>query len=750
MSTSAVRHTGASSVVFNRLRMIKLAVVAALLAIAPLTAATAADSPVVKTAHLEAQLVAQTQAATPGATIYLAVRQKIAPGWHTYWRNPGDAGEATSLKWTLPPGWRAGEFVWPTPSLVMTGPLASYVYEDAVYLPVPVEVPASAKAGAPVTLKARAEFLVCKDICVPEGADLSITLPIAAGSSALDPKHGQAVSDTLAKAPKAAGLEGRFQAKAGAVVLSVTGAVLKGAKPSHAFFFPFDGSAIEHAKPERVQVGPNGVTFTLAPGFSFQHGAPKELAGVVALDANHAFEVAATPGAPLPGAAGANPPVASTPLGGHAETGGSGVAGKGGLAALAVAVGGALVGGLILNLMPCVFPVLAMKAAALARHVDNPAHARAEGLAFTAGVLATFVGLAALLLAAKAAGQSVGWGFQLQSPAVVAVLCLIMLLAALNLSGLFEAGVSLQGAGGALASKGGMAGSFFTGVLAVVVAAPCTAPFMAPAIGWAVTQPPAASLLVFAFLGLGLALPFTVVAFVPGLFKALPKPGAWMEGLRKFLAFPMYGTAAWLAWVFVLQAGDQALPWLFAAALAVAFGAWMWGVAQRREAMSTGGLLAPRLAAAVAVLLAVPAVVQGASLSAPTAPAAGSPAAATAGGALPIEAWSPARVAELQAQGRPVFVDFTAAWCVTCQVNEKTALAGKGVSDAFTRTNAVYLKADWTKRDPVIAEALSAQGRSGVPLYLVYGAAPQPQVLPQLLTEGAVVSALDAATKKPA
>ena len=726
--------------------MIKHALAAAILALVPM-AAQAADSPTVKTPHLQAQLVSQTQGATPGSTIYLAVRQKITPGWHTYWRNPGDAGEATSLKWTLPPGWKAGEFVWPTPSLVMTGPLASYVYEDAVYLPLPVEVPASAKPGSSVTLKANAQFLVCKDICVPEGADLSLTLPVVAGSSAPDPKHGQAVSDVLAKAPKAAGLQGRFQASPGKVLLSVTGAALQGAKPDHAFFFPYDGAAIEHAKPERVQVGPSGVTFTLAPGFAFQHGAPKVLAGVVTLDADHAFEVTATPGAALPGAAGARPPVVTTPLGGHGASAGAGAAAKGGLAALAVAAGGALLGGLILNLMPCVFPVLAMKAAALARHVDNPAHARAEGLAFTAGVLATFVGLAALLLAAKAAGQSVGWGFQLQSPAVVAVLCLIMLLAALNLSGLFEAGVSLQGAGGGLASKGGMAGSFFTGVLAVVVAAPCTAPFMAPAIGWAVTQPPAASLLVFALLGLGLALPFTVVAFVPGLFKALPKPGAWMEGLRKFLAFPMYGTAAWLAWVFVLQAGDQALPWLFAAALAVAFGAWMWGVAQRREALSTGGLWAPRIAAAVAVLLAVPAVVQGASLSAPASAAAGST--VVAAGALPTEPWSPARVAELQDQGRPVFVDFTAAWCVTCQVNEKTALAGQGVLDAFTRTKAVYLKADWTKRDPQIAEALSAQGRSGVPLYLVYGPGPQPQVLPQLLTEGAVISALEAA-KKPA
>jgi thiol:disulfide interchange protein DsbD len=359
-------------------------------------------------------------------------------------------------------------------------------------------------------------------------------------------------------------------------------------------------------------------------------------------------------------------------------------------------------------------------------------------------VLATFVGLAALLIAARAAGQAVGWGFQLQSPAVVAVLALIMLASALNLSGVFEAGLSAQGLGGDLATKPGLAGSFFTGVLAVVVAAPCTGPFMAGAIGWALVQPAAVALTVFLSLGVGLALPFTALSFAPGLFRRLPRPGGWMDGVRKVLAFPMYGAAAYLSWVLVLQAGDTALLLLFGAALATAFAAWCFGVSQR-QLLTTGKVLLPRGAAAAALAVIVACAIAGSRFVQPAgAEAASRPAVATAG-ALPIEPWSPERVAALQAQGKPVFVDFTAAWCVTCQVNERTALATQAVSNAFAHTGAVYLKADWTNRDAAIANALTAQGRSGVPLYLVYGKGPTPRVLPQLLTSGIVVDALNEA-----
>ena len=703
----------------------------------------------VKTPHLTAELVSQTTAVAPGSTAYVALRQQMIPEWHTYWRNPGDAGEPTSLKWTAPPGVKPGAIVWPAPHFALLGPIASYVFSNTIYLPIPVDVPASAKPGSSITLKAHGDWLICKDICVPESGDFAITLPVSAGSAAMDPKHGAAISETLAKAPKPAGIKATFKAAPGKLTLSATGAVLKGAVAAKAFFFPYDGAVIEHAKPELVQVGPQGVTFTLTPGFAFTKGKPPaSLAGIVVIDADHAYELTATPGAPLPGAAGSKPPVAASPLGGGSAATTDGKAGGLTFAALAVAAGSAFVGGLILNLMPCVFPVLAIKAAQLVRHGEHPAAARAEGLAFLVGVVATFVALAGALLILRAGGEAVGWGFQLQDSRVVAALGLLMLAVALNLSGVFEIGQSVQGVGSGLASKGGLAGAFFTGVLAVVVAAPCTAPFMATAIGWAFAQPPAAALLVFAFLGLGLAAPFVLLAFTPALARRMPRPGAWMEGFRHILAFPVYATAAWLAWVFASQAGTLALPFLFGAAITLAFGAWVWGVAQRREAITGAAPWLLRATAAVFVLLAIPAVVQGASVAPPTASAPAAGETAGGGGGVPTEPWSVARVAELQAQGRPVFVDFTAAWCVTCQVNERTALAGKAVADVFSAKKAVYLKADWTRRDPVIANTLTALGRSGVPLYLVYTPGkPEPQILPQLLTEGLVIEAIEAAAK---
>jgi thiol:disulfide interchange protein DsbD len=388
--------------------------------------------------------------------------------------------------------------------------------------------------------------------------------------------------------------------------------------------------------------------------------------------------------------------------------------------------------------MPCVFPILAMKAASLAGHAHDRRTAQAQGLAFLAGVLATFLALAVALIAVRAGGAAVGWGFQLQSPPVVAGLALLMLAVALNLSGVFEVGSSLQGVGTGLAGRHGMAGAFFTGALAVVVAAPCTAPFMAPALGWALTQSAPAAITVFLALGLGFAAPFALAAFVPGLLTRLPRPGPWMDGFKKLLAFPMYGAAAWLVWVLTLQAGETALARIFAAAVVLALAAWLLGVAQRRRAQgekpmvlaSFGGLLV--LAAALAAVW-------------PNygAPQAGATAGAGGQAAVPYEAYSPEALAAARAAGKPVFVNFTAAWCVTCQVNEKVALTSQGVADAFQQTGAVYLKADWTLKDAVIEAELARHGRAGVPLYLVYGAkGGDGVILPQILTEGLIVRAL--------
>ena len=726
------------------LRMWAAAIAAVL---ASVGAAQAADT--AKTEHVALRLAPQTVAAAPGSTLYVGLQETIAPGWHTYWRNPGDSGEPTAIAWTLPAGWRAGPMVWPAPERAATGPLVNYVFSNKVLLPTPIQVPAGASPGGSVTLKAAVTYLVCKDVCIPEQAALDIVVPVAAGVPKLESALGQAITETLAAAPKPAGLQARFSRSGEVVGLSITGAQLKGEDVSHAWFYPYDGQLLDHAKPQSVAGGPDGLTLSLPAGYGFTHGeAPKTLDGVLALGDGKAWEVDATPGAPLAGAAGASPsrPSASTGDGGaSAPVGGAtastGAAAPSGPGALLLQIGSAFLGGLILNLMPCVFPVLSIKAAALARHVEAPERARAEGLGYVAGVVGAFLLLAGVLIGLRAAGQEVGWGFQLQSAGVSAALTLLMLLVALNLSGVFEVATSVQGAGRGLAARGGLVGSVFTGVLAVVVAAPCTAPFMAPAIGWALVQPPLAALAVFLGLALGLAAPLALVSFVPGAFRLLPKPGPWMEGLRHVLAFPMYATAAWLAWVFASQAGVPGLPFLFGAAVALAFAAWAWGVGQRQEKS-----LVPRIGAIAGLVAAVPLAAQGASFDA--APAASPGGGVAAVGGLQAQPWSPDRVAELTAQGKPVFVDFTAAWCITCQVNERGALAGARVADAFKKTGAVYLKADWTKRDPLIARTLAANGREGVPLYLVYGPGrATPQVLPQLLTEGSVAAAVLAAAK---
>ncbi len=681
----------------------------------------------VDTGHIKAELVAQTQGVAPGRTTYVALRQDIQKGWHTYWRNAGDSGEATTITWTLPAGWSAGSIVWPTPHRQPTGPLMNYGYTGDVLLPVAITAPASARAGETATLRAAVNFLVCEEICVPEEADLEIALAVTKGLAKPDPEWGAVVNRTLSAMPRTSGVTAAFAKVGDKVALGFTGAPLQGADVAGAYFFPFDGDVIEHAAPQVIERGRSGLTLTLTPGQAFADGSgPQALAGVLALE-DGAFEIAAVRGPPPSDARGLGPPPPRAPK----------AAGLG----LAQAALFALLGGMILNLMPCVFPILAMKAASLAGHAHDLSAARRQGLAFAAGVLATFLGLAGLMIALKSGGAAIGWGFQLQSPPVVAGLTLLMLAVALNLSGVFEVGQALQGAGSGFASRAGLTGAFFTGAMAVVVAAPCTAPFMAPALGWALTQDAAAALAVFAALGMGFAAPFLAASYAPGLLARLPSPGPWMVVLRKALAFPMYAAAAWLAWVLTVQAGDMGLARILAASLVLAFAGWLWGAAQTRRA--EGGRAAwLSLLAAVLATLAVGGALLPAYRSADGAQASGE-------AVVPYEVWSPQRLADLRADGRPVLVNFTAAWCVTCQVNDRTALSTRAVAEALKSADAVYLKADWTRKDAVIEAELARYGRAGVPLYLVYDArGGEPAVLPQILTESLVVRALEHARRR--
>ncbi|WP_168394469.1 protein-disulfide reductase DsbD family protein [Erwinia amylovora] len=399
------------------------------------------------------------------------------------------------------------------------------------------------------------------------------------------------------------------------------------------------------------------------------------------------------------------------------------------------AIAAALLGGIILNLMPCVFPVISLKALSLIRHHGKPAQVRSEGLAFLSGVVVTMLALAGALLLARSGGSAVGWGFQLQSPLVIALLALVMLASALNLFGLFEVGLSVQRVGEMGGTRGGLTGSALTGALAIIVATPCSAPFMASAIGYALTQPPLFSLVIFIALAFGFAAPFTLISFFPLLARVLPAPGGWMLTLKQGLAFPMLATVAWLIWVLERQAGSLALAAILVCCIVLSFAAWLYGKAQQRLKM--GKRHWPmHIASAVFILLIVPPLANIDAFSRPSNLTDTAEAAATV-------VWSPQKVDAVKGQGQPVLVNFTASWCITCQVNERSSLSTPAVKAAMARTGTIYMVADSTKYNPDVEQALSDFGRGGLPLYVVYPAdGSKPVVLPQVLTPRIVVSAL--------
>ena len=712
------------------MRLIALAFAALSLLVVTAAAARTAVTPVPpagsqRTVRIEAELVPMSAWVAPGSTAIVAIRQQIEPGWHTYWRNPGDSGGPTTLSWTLPVGVVAGDILWPVPERQRLADLMNYGYSGRVFLPVPIEIPADARVGTTLPLVVKALFLVCSDeMCVPDELTLRLDLPVGEGAAPLTPRWGSEIQTVVETAPRPAGIAARATLTGRTLTLTATGGPLAGMETDRAWFFPFETGLIRHAAPQPGERGPNGVTLNLEIGGAMRAGGlTGPVGGVLVTDAG-AWEISAEPGPPVAGAGG----------GGTLDLSEAGVGSPTiDWGIFLQAAGFALVGGLILNLMPCVFPVLAMKAASLARTAHEPRAARRDGIAFTGGVLVTFLILAGGLLGLRAAGEAIGWGFQLQSPPVTAGLALLMLAVALNLSGVFQIGAGLQSAAGSdrLSRQPGGVGAFFTGVLAVVVAAPCTAPFMAFALGAALLMPVPLALIVFLMLGLGLALPYLAVSLLPGLLARMPRPGPWMDRLKGVLAFPMYGAALWLGWVFLNQTGADALGLLFGAALALALAAWLFGQTQ-----VSGG----RIAAGVAVLSVL--AVAGLSVAAVRAPR-------VEGGtverstSLTSAPWSPEAVAAANAEGRTVLVNFTADWCVTCKINERAALSSPRVAEALTATNTVYLVGDWTRRDDAIARELERRGRSGVPLYLVHrpGEA-EPRILPQLLTEGVVLDAL--------
>ncbi len=689
---------------------------------------------------VDASLVADRAAVAPGEIVHLALHQEITPGWHTYWINPGDSGEATRLELDLPQGWIAGDMIWPAPYAYPLGPLTNYGYSDAVTLPVPVQVPADAAPGL-VTIPARATWLVCEDICIPEEADLSITVRV--GEDRIDPAGAALVDTAFALAPRPSGerLSAGIANQDGALVLTLAGEALDpGAEALRGFeVFPLVSGIIDHAAPQPVQITQGEARIDLAPGYLSRGGVPGPVELVLVYErragggwAREAVQLTAEPGVSLNALPA--PPAPSSADGGAGTT----AAGRSATSPAAAAPQSlsflqaalfALLGGLILNLMPCVFPILSMKAITL---VEKRGSARGEarllGLIFAAGVVGTFLALGGLLLILRVAGLPDLWGVQLQIPAVVAGLALLMFLIGLNFLGVFEIGSSLQSVGSQVRDSG-RRGALLTGVLAVFVAAPCLAPFMTGALAFALAQPPIASLTVFAFLGVGLAAPFVLVSFFPGLLGFLPRPGPWMVRLRQVLAFPMFATAIWLVWVLVAQVGAAGVIWVLAAFLAAGFAVWAF----KLQGWSARG------AGVAGVLITAVCVVAAGRLE---------PAALAAPASSAWAEWSPEAIEAARAEGRPVFVDFTAAWCVSCQVNKLVALQDGRVKAAFADHDVALFRADFTNRDDVIAAELARHGAPGVPLYLVYPASGgAPQVLPPILTGPIVIQALQRAVE---
>ena len=516
---------------------------AALACVVGLTTAASAAEPVEKHAH--AELIAETTALLRGGDTTVALMLTPEPGWHTYWVNPGDSGLATKLEWTLPTGVNAGDIQWPAPHPAPLGELTNYGYDEETLHLVNITVPASWPKDTPLILKTKARWLVCKDVCIPDSADLELSLPVA-DTVQLDAHHSARFERDRALLPQTlpAIATAQFAIADGAFSLALQGAGLPKAKKIE--FFPLAGDLVNHAAPQQLaeQAGNWRLTQALSPYYVLM---PKTVEGLWVLTladgSRQSYALTATPGAVV--AVKANE--VATEKSAAAATSSVGNASQPGVL---LALGLALLGGLILNLMPCVFPVLSLKALALlnAQHVSVRAQ-RAQALAYTAGAVLSCVAAAGVLLALRAGGEALGWGFQLQSPVFITVLAYLMLALGLSMSGVAEFGGSLMNTGSSLAQRQGLSGSFFTGVLAVVVASPCTAPFMGSALGFAVTQPVPIALAIFAALGLGLALPFLVLGFVPALAKRLPRPGAWMLTFKQLMAFPLYLTAAWLLWV---------------------------------------------------------------------------------------------------------------------------------------------------------------------------------------------------------
>jgi len=650
-------------------------------------------------AHISARLDSETERPAAGSRITLALTMSPERDWHGYWQNPGDAGAPADIAWTLPAGMAVSAMRYPVPQRLIVQGLMNYVYERPYALLMTLTVPKGLKPGAPLRIRGKARWLACSPIiCVPEQGPVALDLVVGDGTVA--PTARARFDGWRAKLPMPLGQPSRFETKAGMVRIAIPFPAARAiAAP---YFYPATDNMIDYAAPQIIsRRGDRLIIEAKAAKYAQPTGA---IDGVIAIGPDRGLSLSARRG---------KVPAAGIPIVSAGDR-----APEGGWRIFLLALGGAIMGGFLLNAMPCVFPILSLKALSLARGGETDGKARIEALAYSGGVILSCILLALALLSLRASGLAAGWGFQLQDPRMVLVLLLLVTAISLNLAGLFE--LRAIGLGEAMTRGQGVTPAFWTGVLAALIATPCSGPFMAGAVGAALLLPPVAAIAIFAGLGLGLALPFLLIGFVPALRRRLPKPGAWMERLRRILSVPMFATALGLAWILGRQAGVDRMVVGLGAALLLGLALWWVGVRQAQGRRFSWAPVLPVGAAAVAAILLVPA----GTAAAPATEAA-------RGGA---ESFGEARLAALRAEKKPVFLYFTADWCLTCKVNEKAAIERQAVREHFAQSGVVVMVGDWTNGDPAIGRFLEGQGRSGVPLYLFYHSDGRVETLPQLLT----------------
>ncbi len=666
------------------------------------------------------RLIADRGQIEAGESITVGIEQTIAPHWHTYWINPGDSGTAPRIVWTLPDGFEPADIQWPVPQKLPFGPMVNFGYENKAVLLQEISAP-DTLGNHPVTLTADIEILVCNEVCIPETHKATLTLNDGSAGSP------SAIAQARAALPVEMGWEAKMEKGEGALITAIT------TDPGSRFssqddidILPEEWGLIDNTADATVTLDEDGGGLTI-----HKAGGDRDLGDVAVTKAILTYKAddGSRRGIRIsvlnPSATGTTPAHAAAPI----NT----------LPLWQVALL-ALLGGLVLNLMPCVFPVLSMKALSLANMKDKDiAKTRLHGLSYTAGVVGSFVTIAAILIALKSAGAQIGWGFQLQSPLIILILAYLLFLIGLNLSGFFEFTGRFANIGSSLTAKAGYGGSFFTGVLATIVATPCTAPFMGVAMGVALTLPAPQALGIFIALGVGLALPYLLLTFVPALRHLLPRPGAWMETFRQFLAFPMYASAAWLVWVLAQQADPMAVLSALLGMVAIAFVLWLYKVRPAKGA--------PRILTFLLALATLGFVISTLILPHPEGMKQKAPHVAALD--QNWEDFTQERLDALLADGYPVFVNMTAAWCITCKVNEKVALSIDSTRAIFAEKGIRYIKGDWTNQNPEITQYLASHGRSGVPIYVYYGPRdettgqrPDPVILPQLLTPGIVHEAV--------